>query len=291
MASIATSGVGARSRKFALFPFVRRHRVAVLGGALLATMVLAALLAPWLGTVDPQALAPTRRLRPPSQAFWFGSDMLGRDVYSRALYGIRISLIVGASVGLLSIFIGLVIGLLAGYIRVLDAIVMRVMDGMMAIPPVLLAIALMTLTRPSVTNVVIAITVAEIPRVVRLVRSVVLSLREQPFVEAAVASGTGLFRTIIVHILPNTRAALMVQGTYIFASAMIVEAILSFIGAGTPPNIPSLGNILAEGRSLFQVAFHIILFPGLFLSVAVLAVNLLGDGLRDALDPRLARQM
>ena len=291
MASIATSDVDAPSRKFALFPFVRRHRVAVLGGALLATMVLAALLAPWLGTVDPQALAPTRRLRPPSQAFWFGSDMLGRDVYSRALYGIRISLIVGVSVGLLSIFIGLVIGLLAGYIRVLDAIVMRVMDGMMAIPPVLLAIALMTLTRPSVTNVVIAITAAEIPRVVRLVRSVVLSLREQPFVEAAVASGTGLFRTIIVHILPNTRAALMVQGTYIFASAMIVEAILSFIGAGTPPNIPSLGNILAEGRGLFQVAFHIILFPGLFLSAAVLAVNLLGDGLRDALDPRLARQM
>jgi peptide/nickel transport system permease protein len=291
MAAIATSDVDAPSGRFALFPFVRRHRVAVLGGALLAAMVLAALLAPWLGTVDPQALAPTRRLRPPSQAFWFGSDMLGRDVYSRALYGIRISLIVGVSVALLSIFIGLVIGLLAGYIRVLDAIVMRVMDGMMAIPPVLLAIALMTLTRPSVTNVVIAITAAEIPRVVRLVRSVVLSLREQPFVEAAVASGTGLFRTIIVHILPNTRAALMVQGTYIFASAMIVEAILSFIGAGTPPNIPSLGNILAEGRSLFQVAFHIILFPGLFLSAAVLAVNLLGDGLRDALDPRLARQM
>jgi peptide/nickel transport system permease protein len=168
---------------------------------------------------------------------------------------------------------------------------MRVMDGLMSIPPVLLAIALMALTKASLGNVVFAITLAEVPRVTRLVRGVVLSLREQPFVEAAVAAGTGVFRTLWRHILPNTLAPVLVQGTYICASAMITEAVLSFIGAGTPPNVPSWGNIMAEGRSLFQVAYYIVIFPGIFLSLTVLAVNLVGDGLRDALDPRLARRM
>ena len=258
---------------------------------LLLLMILIAIFAPWLGTVDPQAVTPVRRLKPPSAEFWFGSDMLGRDVYSRVLYGARVSLSIGIAVALFSTLVGLAIGLVTGFIRWVDAIVMRIMDGLMSIPPVLLAIALMALTRASVENVIAAITLAEVPRVVRLVRSLVLTLREQPYVEAAVAAGTTLPRILIRHILPNTLAPLLVQATYVCASAMITEAILSFIGAGTPPNIPSWGNIMAEARSLFQIAGYLILFPGIFLSLTVLAVNLLGDGMRDALDPRLARRM
>ena len=269
----------------------RRHPTAIVGGIVLAVMVLTALLAPWLGTLDPQALAPIQRLKPPSSKHWFGTDMLGRDVYSRVIYGSRISLAVGISVAIFSIAVGLAIGLVTGFIRWLDAIVMRVMDGLMSIPSVLLAIALMALTKASVGNVILAITLAEVPRVVRLVRGLVLSLREQPYVEAAIAAGTNLPLILLRHILPNTVAPLLVQGTYICASAMILEAILSFIGAGTPPNIPSWGNIMAEARSLFQIAGYMILFPGLFLSLTVLAVNMLGDGMRDALDPRLARRM
>jgi peptide/nickel transport system permease protein len=254
-------------------------------------MLLIALLAPWLGTVDPQVLSPAQRLKPPSSEHWFGTDMLGRDVYSRVVYGSRISLTVGVSVAALSIGIGLAIGLVTGFLRWLDAVVMRVMDGLMSIPSVLLAIALMALTKASVGNVIFAITLAEVPRVVRLVRSLVLSLREQPYVDAAIAAGTNLPLILLRHILPNTLAPLLVQGTYICASAMITEAILSFIGAGTPPNVPSWGNIMAEARSMFQLASYLIFFPGVFLSLTVLAVNLLGDGLRDALDPRLARRM
>jgi peptide/nickel transport system permease protein len=270
---------------------VRRHPTVIIGGLLLTAMILMAILAPYLGTIDPQAVSPIRRLRPPSELYLFGTDMLGRDIYSRVVYGARISLFVGLSVAILSVLIGLALGLVTGYVRIVDAVLMRVMDGLMSIPPILLAIALMALTKASVENVIAAITIAEVPRVTRLVRSVVLSLREQPFVEAAIATGTSFLRTLIRHILPNTVAPLLVQGTYICASAMITEAILSFIGAGTPPNIPSWGNIMAEGRSVFQVAYQIILFPGIFLSITVLAVNLLGDGLRDALDPRLSRQM
>ena len=269
----------------------RRHPMAIVGGVILALMVAIAVFAPWLGTVDPEAVSPIKRLKPPSSLYWFGTDMLGRDVYSRVVYGARISLIVGLAVAILSTLLGVVIGLVTGYVRWLDAIVMRVMDGLMSIPSVLLAIALMALTKASVGNVIAAITIAEVPRVVRLVRGLVLTLREQTFVEAAIAAGTTLPRVLARHILPNIVAPLLVQGTYICGSAMITEAILSFIGAGTPPNIPSWGNIMAEGRSLFQVAYYIILFPGIFLSLTVLAINLLGDGLRDALDPRLARRM
>ena len=269
----------------------RRHPTAIAGGIVLLVMILIAVFAPWLGTIEPQAVAPIRRLKPPGAEFWFGSDMLGRDVYSRVLYGARVSLSIGIAVALFSTLVGLAIGLVTGFIRWVDAIVMRIMDGLMSIPPVLLAIALMALTRASVENVIAAITLAEVPRVVRLVRSLVLTLREQPYVEAAVAAGTTLPRILIRHILPNTMAPLLVQATYVCASAMITEAILSFIGAGTPPNIPSWGNIMAEARSLFQIAGYLILFPGIFLSLTVLAVNLLGDGMRDALDPRLARRM
>jgi peptide/nickel transport system permease protein len=269
----------------------RRHPTAIVGGAVLVAMIFVALFAPWLGTVDPQAVEPVKRLRQPSAEFWFGSDMLGRDVYSRVIYGTRVSLTVGIAVALFSTLIGLAIGLVTGFVRWLDAIVMRIMDGLMSIPPVLLAIALMALTRASIENVIAAITLAEVPRVVRLVRSLVLSLREEPYVEAAIAAGTSLPRILVRHILPNTVAPLLVQATYVCASAMITEAILSFIGAGTPPNIPSWGNIMAEARSLFQIAGYLILYPGICLSLTVLAVNLLGDGMRDALDPRLARRM
>jgi peptide/nickel transport system permease protein len=271
--------------------FAWRHPAIAIGGALVLAMLLIALLAPWLATVDPTALAPARRTRAPSAAFWFGTDMLGRDIYSRVLYGARVSLAVGFSVATLASLAGLAIGLVSGFLRWADGLVMRVMDGVMSIPPILLAIALMALTRGSVGNVITAITIAEIPRVSRLVRGVVLSLREQPYVDAAIAAGTRTPKIILRHILPNTLAPMTVQATYVCASAMIVEAILSFIGAGTPPTIPSWGNIMAEGRALWQVKPYIVFFPAIFLSVTVLAVNLLGDGLRDALDPRMAKRL
>jgi len=249
--------------------FVRRHPTVAIGGGLVLFLIAMALLAPYLATVDPTALAPARRTRAPSPDYWFGTDMLGRDIYSRVVYGARVSLLVGFSVALLSSVIGLAIGLVSGFVRWADGVIMRVMDGLMSIPPILLAVALMALTRGSVQNVITAITVAEIPRVSRLVRTPAIILR---------------------HILPNTLAPMTVQATYICAGAMIIEAILSFIGAGTPPTIPSWGNIMAEGRALWQVKPFIIFFPALFLSVTVLAVNLLGDGLRDALDPRMAKE-
>lgn len=268
----------------------RRHPAVAVGGVLILAMVLIAVLAPLLGTVDPTALAPAQRTREPSALHWFGTDMLGRDVYSRVLFGTRVSLTVGFSVAALAALTGLAIGLVSGFVRAADAVLMRVMDRLMSIPPILLAVALMALTRGSVGNVITAITIAEFPRVARLVRSVVLSLREQPFIDAAVASGTGTAMIILRHVLPNTLAPLTVQATYVCAGAMITEAILSFIGAGTPPTVPSWGNIMAEGRALWQVKPYIVFFPAAFLSATVLAVNLLGDGLRDALDPRMGRR-
>ena len=271
--------------------FVWRHPAIAIGGVLLLIMLFIAVFAPWLGTVDPTALAPARRTREPSALYWFGTDMLGRDIYSRVLFGARVSLLVGFAVAMLAALAGLVIGLISGFVRWADGFIMRVMDGIMSIPPILLAIALMALTRGSVGNVITAITIAEIPRVSRLVRSVVLSLREQPYVDAATAAGTRVPMIILRHILPNTVAPMTVQATYVCASAMIIEAILSFIGAGTPPTIPSWGNIMAEGRALWQVKPYIVFFPAIFLSVTVLAVNLLGDGLRDALDPRMVKRL
>src|SRR5262245_24170816 len=269
----------------------RRHPTAALGLVLLCAMAVVALLAPWLGTTDPVQINPLQRLRPPSATSWFGTDMFGRDVYSRTIYGSRVSLFVGLSVAVLSISVGLVIGLVSGYSRRADAAIMRVMDGMMAIPAILVAIALMALSRPSVRNVILAITIAEIPRAVRLVRGLVLSLRERTYVEAAVAGGSRLPRILARHVLPNTVAPLIVQATYVFAAAVLIEAGLSFLGAGTPPQVPTWGNVIAEGRTFFQVAFWMILFPGLALSATVLSVNLFGDGLRSALDPRLARRL
>lgn len=274
-----------------IMPLLRRHPTIASGALLLAFVIAMAILAPLLGTVDPGAVSPGKRLRPPAPDFWFGSDMLGRDIWSRTVYGARVSLMVGIGVTVLACAAGLAIGLIAGFLRGVDGVVMRIMDGLMSIPPILIAISLMALSKASLENVIIAITIAEVPRVARLVRGVVLSLREQPYVEAAISLGTTTPKILLRHILPNVMAPLLVQGSYICAAAMITEAILSFIGAGTPPNIPSWGNIIAEGRSLFQVAWWVILFPGVFLSLTVLAMNMLGDGMRDALDPRLSRKM
>ncbi len=263
--------------------FFRRQPTMVAGLACLALILLAALAAPYLGTVDPSSLRPIARLREPGGEFWFGADQYGRDIYSRTLYGGRISLLVGVVVGVASLAFGILIGLVTGYYRRLDRVVMRIMDGLMAIPAILLALALMALLKASVRNVIIALVIPEIPRVVRVVRASVLSLREQTMVEAARALGAETPRILRVYILPALVAPLIVQGTYICASAMLFEAYLSFLGAGTPPNIPSWGNIMAEGRAYVQRAFWIILFPGAFLAATVLAVNLVGDGLRDLL--------
>jgi peptide/nickel transport system permease protein len=272
--------------------FIYRHPTMAIGGIMLLILVLIAVLAPLLASGDPNAIAPAKRNREPSAEHWFGTDAFGKDIYARVLYGARISLIVGFSVAILAAVAGLAIGLVSGFVRWTDGIIMRIMDGLMSIPSILLAVALMALTRASVENVIIAITIAEIPRVSRLVRGVVLSLREQPYVDAAIAAGTRTPMIILRHILPNTIAPVTVQATYICASAMITEAILSFIGAGVPPTIaPSWGNIMADGRALWEVKPYIIFFPAVFLSLTVLAVNLLGDGLRDAVDPRMAKRL
>jgi peptide/nickel transport system permease protein len=279
------SGRAARLRRF-----VRRNPTMVAGGGILAAIAALAALAP-LFAGDPLTMNPAERLRPPDAVNWLGTDHLGRDVFARTIYGARVSLFVGLSVAALSIAIGLAIGLLAGYSRRIDAVVMRLMDGLMSIPAILLAIALVALTRASVTTVIVAITIPEIPRVVRLVRAVVLSVREAPYVEAAISGGTPTWKILVRHILPNTIAPLIVQATYICASAILIEAGLSFLGAGTPPDIPTWGNMIAQSRLYLARAPWTIFCPGIALAVVVLAVNLLGDGLRDRLDPRLARRM
>jgi peptide/nickel transport system permease protein len=261
------------------------------GAGVLIVLVLVALFAPMLFTSDPTFLSPRLRLKPPTEAYWLGTDAFGRDLYSRVVYGARISLMIGLLVPACSIALGLVIGLIAGYVRSLDQVLMRIMDGLMAIPAILLAIAMIALSGASLVTVVVAILVPEIPRVARLVRSVVLTIREEPYIEAAIGVGTPLPLLLIRHVLPNTLAPLIVQGTYIAASAILTEAILSFLGAGIPTEIPTWGNIMAEGRLYFQLAPWIILFPGLFLAITVLAVNLLGDGLRDTLDPSIAKRV
>jgi peptide/nickel transport system permease protein len=265
------------------------NRSVQFGGGLLLVMIAIALLAPFLGTVSPTFLDTAMRLRPPGAEAWMGTDPFGRDIYSRVVYGSRISLGVGLTVALTAAFVGTILGILAGYIRWLDGILMRIMDGLMAIPAILLAIAMVAVLGAGVGSVIIAITIPEMPRVVRLVRSVVLSVREEPYVEAAVALGTPAHLIMVRHILPNTIAPLLVQGTYICAFAILIESILSFLGAGVPPTIPTWGNIMAEGRIYFQISPWNIFFPATFLAVTVLAVNTLGDGLRDTLDPRLQR--
>jgi peptide/nickel transport system permease protein len=281
------------------------NRSVLIGGALLGLIVLIGILAPVFATSDPIQIDPTARNQRPGTerevrgddgarrtiVHWMGTDTLGRDIYSRVLYGARVSLLIGVTVALASAGAGLVIGVLAGYLRWLDAPVMRVMDGLMSIPAILLAIGLVSLSRAGLRTVIVAIVIPEIPRVTRLVRSVVLSLREEPYVEAAVALGARTPALIRRHILPNTLAPLIVQATFVCASAILVEAILSFLGVGIPPETPTWGNIMAQGRALFRVFPHNIFFPGIFLAVTVLAVNMLGDGLRDTLDPRVRKRL
>jgi peptide/nickel transport system permease protein len=276
-----------------------------IGGTALLLLLGISLLAPWLGTVDPTLFdAASRDLRPGAageimtlegevlkHTFLMGSDSFGRDIYSRVLYGTRVSLVVGMAAALLSLAFGVVLGLVAGYVRWLDGPLMRVMDGIMAIPAILIAIAVVALWRASLPTVIVAIAIPEIPRVTRLVRALVLSIREEPYVEAAVALGTSTPRIMFGHILPNTIAPLLVQGTYICAFAILLEAILSFLGVGLPPDIPTWGNIMAEGRVQFVAYPHNVFFPGVFLAVTVLAVNILGDGLRDTLDPKMAKRV
>jgi len=269
---------------------VLRNRAVFWGGLLLLAMVVIAIVGPFF-TVTPTDQNVISRLKPPSVDFWFGTDFLGRDVFSRVIYGGRISLAVGISVAVIATVIGMVTGMVAGYIRWLDAPVMRVMDGLMAIPAILLAIAMIAISGATLTTVIVAITIPEVPRVVRLVRSVVLTVREEPYVEAAVAAGTRLPWILVRHILPNTIAPMIVQATYICGAAMLTESILGFLGAGIPPEIPSWGNIMSEGRTYFQLTPWIIFYPGVALALTVLAVNIVGDGLRDTLDPRIARKM
>jgi peptide/nickel transport system permease protein len=259
--------------------------------AVLTLLMAMAVFAPWLGTTDPSLLDSSQRLKPISAVHWLGTDAFGRDVFSRVVYGSRVSLTVGLGTVIISLSIGLFIGIVAGYFRLADAIVMRVMDGMMAIPGILLAIALVSLSGASLFTVLIAISVPDIPRVVRMVRSVILSVRNESYVEAATVLGTPVPILMWRHMLPSTLAPLIVQGTYIFASAILAEAALSFLGAGIPPEIPSWGNVMAESRVYFMMLPGLILYPGILVSLTVLSVNVLGDALRDALDPRMARRI
>jgi peptide/nickel transport system permease protein len=299
-AAIASASTKRRS----LWAAAIRNSSVVFGGSILMIMVAIAVLAPLLGTVDPTRIDPAARNKKPGaeitfrledggtakRVVWMGTDSLGRDVYSRVIYGTRVSLIVGVSVAILAISLGLVIGLISGYIRWLDGIIMRIMDGLMAIPGILLAIALVSIWRAGIITGIFAIVVPDVPRVVRLVRSVVLSVREEPYVEGAISVGTPTWTLMFRHILPNTVAPLIVQGTFIAAAAILVEAILSFLGIGIPPEIPTWGNIMAEGRAYFQVKPSLIFWPGLMLSIAILSVNLIGDAARDALDPRMKQR-
>ena len=285
--TLAPSRPAARSRTWR---FLRRNPTMVVGLVILGAMLLAALAAPWIAG-DPYSMKPVQRFRPPSDTLWFGTDNLGRDVYARTIYGARVSLAVGLSVALVAVSIGLVIGLLAGFFRPVEVLIMRLMDGLMAIPAILLAIALISLFKGSVGVVIVAIVIPEVPRVARLVRAVVLTTREQPYIEAAIASGTRVRKILWRHILPSTFPPLIVQATYICASAILIEAGLSFLGAGTPPEIPTWGNMIASSRVYLARAPWTVFCPGLALALVVLSVNLVGDGLRDRLDPRIARRM
>lgn len=301
----SASIAAASTKRKSLWLVAIRNPNVIIGGVILLTMLVIAILAPFLGTVDPQRIDPAARNKKPGTEITYrlddgttakrvaimGTDSLGRDVYSRVLYGARVSLAVGVAVSIISVAIGMVIGLVSGYIRWADGIIMRVMDGLMAIPGILLAIALVSIWRAGLITVVFAIVVPDVPRVVRLVRSIVLTVREEPYVEGAISVGTPTWILMFRHILPNTVAPLIVQGTFLAAAAILTEAALSFLGIGIPPEIPSWGNIMAEGRTLFRVFPHNILYPGIFLALTVLAINIMGDGLRDTLDPKMSKKV
>jgi peptide/nickel transport system permease protein len=280
-------------RRFSLLhlaPALFQAPLVAISGLVLVAILTVALLAPWLAPHDPGLLNPLMRLKPASADFPLGNDAYGRDLLSRVLYGARISLGVGIGAALCSVVVGLAVGLVAGFVRLVDSIVMRIVDGLMAIPNVLLAITIVTLSGASLTTVIVAITLPEIPRVVRLVRAVVLTAREEPYVEAAISLGSSLPRILWRHLMPNTFAPLIVQGSYVCASAILTEAVLSFLGTGINPVTPSWGNIMADGRSYFRLRPELIFWPGLCLSLTILSINILGDALRDTLDPRLIKR-
>jgi peptide/nickel transport system permease protein len=263
------------------------NKATLAGAALIVGLAAAMVAAPWAGAYDPAEIDPLIRLRGLSAEHWMGTDSLGRDVLGRSLWGGRVSIVVGLCVALLATAMGVLLGLVAGFLRSLDGLIMRTMDGLMAFPGILLAIALTAFMRPGLATVIVAIAVPELPKVARLARSLVLRLREQAFVEAAHAAGTPLPRIVRRHVLPMMAGPLIVQATLIAAWAILIEATLSFLGVGLPAHLPSWGNMMAEGRAVVAIAPHIVLWPGFLIALAVLAINLLGDGLRDALDPRL----
>jgi peptide/nickel transport system permease protein len=272
------------------FGFLTSTPIIAIATVCLALIVLMAIFAPLLAPHDPVLLTPALRLKPASAQFWLGTDGYGRDVLSRIIYGARISLLIGVGSAVFSIGIGLIIGLISGFFKWVDAVMMRIMDGLMAMPSILLAIAVVSLSGASIFTVMIAITLPEIPRVARLVRAVVLSAREEPYVEAAISLGSSLPKIMWRHLLPNTVAPLIVEGTNFCAAAILTEAILSFLGAGISPETPTWGNIMAEGRQYFQLKPTLIFWPGLLLSIAILSINLIGDAARDALDPRMKQR-
>ena len=287
-ASFETAPIG-RLQPASASRFVRRYPLAIVGGGVLALVVVLAIAAP-LFAGDPLAVDPFTRLQRPSNALWFGSDNLGRDVFARTVYGARISMLVGLASVASAVVGGLFVGILAGYSRRFDDVIMRVMDGLMSIPTILLAIALVSLTRGGVGILILAITIPQVPGVTRLVRSVVLSTRERPYVEAAFCGGARLSKVLWRHILPSTIPALVVQSAYVCANAILTEAGLSFLGAGIPPEVPSWGNMISSSRIYLPIAPWSVFAPGIFLAVTVLAVNLLGEGLRDMFDPRSRRR-
>ena len=292
--SARPEGLGSRSRWRGQFLGARRALVKnpnmLIGFSILIVISIFTILAGTVDRYDPLKLQSGDRLVPPSGAHWFGTDNTGRDVYSRTIHGGRVSLRVGFTVAVLTVGAGMIVGLISGYDRRADMIIQRFMDAIMSFPTLLLALALIAMLGSSVNNVIIVITIVDTPRMVRIVRAQVLALREYPFVEAARAIGAPTWRVLLLHVAPNTFAPVIVQATFVFASAILVEAGLSFLGLGIPPELPSWGNILALGRTYLQTAVWVAFFPGLILTITVLAINLVGDGLRDALDPKLARR-
>ncbi|MBD8006329.1 ABC transporter permease [Bacillus norwichensis] len=269
--------------------FLRRvwaNKMVVIGGGIIFLITLLALLAPLIAQFTPYDLEAVNRLKAPNATHWFGTDNFGRDIFSRVVYGARVSLAVGISVAIITGFLGLFIGMYSSYYRILDHVLMRIADGLMAFPSILLAIAIMAVMGPKPINVVIAIVIVETPGVARIVRSAALVIKEQTYIEAARAQGASSRKIIWSHIAPNVLTPLIVQITYVFSVSMIIEAALSFLGAGIPAPEPSWGNILFDGKSVIQSAWWMTVFPGIFLLLAVLGSNLLGDGIRDLIDPQ-----
>lgn len=272
------------------FKLLSRNKSALIGAVLFLCLVIVAVIAPLLAPHAPGTMDPANRLKPMSQDNYFGTDGFGRDVFSRVIFGARISLGAGISVVIITTIMGTVMGLLAGFYRVIDNILMRILDGLMAFPAIILQIAIMAVLGARFINVVIALSIVYAPRMARVVRSAVLVQKEQQYVEAARATGANDLRITLLHILPNCVAPIIIQATMIFAYSVLAEASLSFLGVGVPPDVPSWGNILEEGRVFIRRAPWMITFPGIAIALCVLALNMLGDGLRDILDPRMRKK-